>query len=117
MLWQFKQSEDHKPTAKVARALEALDDHVFRQGPMDEKTLSEHHRTLHEAYQDLDPEDRAHVKMRLGMIGHQHALAEHEKREAEANASPDAAAEMAKLQAEIAALRRKNAELSAPKRG
>jgi hypothetical protein len=65
MLWQFKQSEDHKPTAKVARALEALDDHVFRQGPMDEKTLSEHHRTLHEAYQDLDPEDRAHVKMRL----------------------------------------------------
>jgi hypothetical protein len=116
MMWHFKQPDSHEPTAKAAQALDALEDHILRGQAMDEAEVAKHHKALHQAYAHLDPEDKAHLKMRLGVVGHQHALAEHEQKEAAAQ-SPDAAAEMAKLQAEIEVLRRKNAELSAGKRG
>jgi hypothetical protein len=112
-MWHFTQSEDHEPTAKVARVLEELEDHILRAQPMDESEIADHHRALHAAYGDLEPEDKAHLKMRLGVIGHQHALSEHEKREAsEAGTPPDLAAELVRLRSELAAAKRDNAKLS-----
>ena len=115
-MWHFKQPQSHDPTAKIAHALGQLEDHVIRTQPMSEEDIAECHRVLHGAYEDLDPEDRAHLKMRLGVIGHQHALEEHERREAAAaGTAPDVAAELVKLRSEVAMLQRKNAALSAGK--